>query len=238
MQRLGAAATLGASYTMARAAHSLGVQRERGEAEVDYLTRAVWQYAGKPMEMENAMRQSLYGMPGALPEAYYPTVNAAQRAVDFLSTKVPPPSQDPFEPTTPERMSIGQEAELQSYTEAIWKPGKILDEMRDGTLKTETIDAVRAVYPEFYREVTGKVLEELASRKLKLSQAQQVDVALLLGRPLTYGLQNLDTMQTAVQMARSQDGQDSQPRKSTGPSKTATLAMSGSQELQARRREG
>ena len=235
-ERLTLAGTLGGAYSISRAASSLGEKRKRGESEIAFLSRAVKQYASDPLFAEQQVRQSMYGMEGVNPDAYYRMVNQTMKATQFLNSKLPPLSDDPFVATENMELPLSEEMRLQGYVEAIWKPGKILDELSEGNLRPETVETVREVYPEFYNEVRGAVLDKVTSQRNKLDYYQKLDLALLFGIPTVQGLGSMEAVQSALQASDAEARQQQQrepSRRST--SQTAQISMSGSTGLQARR---
>ena len=223
-----------AYYSFDRAAKALGVEKERGESDVQYLTRAVSKYAGQPLALERDMRGTMYGMRETMPAAYAATVNTAQRAVDFLQTKLPAPGTDPFS-VAPAELSVSQTQKLQSYVNAVFRPTKLIKELEQGQLKLETVEAVKAVYPEMFQAIQTKTLSDIAERKKKLNYQQRLQLSLLLGIPVSNAVKNLPQVQMALAISRAQEERQRQPRPPSGPPRSAENEMAGSAALQYRR---
>ena len=233
--RIAASGSMGATYAMGRAARSMGEERQRNETDVDFLTRALRTYSTDPFQTETQVRSALWGMEPTMPSAYYGTVNTVQRAMGFLNSKLPPLSTDPFAPTENATMSLSDEMKLQAYVTATWKPDAILTEIRDGNIQPETVETVKAVYPEFYNEIQGVILDEITSKKPKLGYYQRLDLGILFGMPSVAGLQDIEAIQKALAISTETqgiDGRKSPSRRST--SQIASLTMAGSAGLQAR----
>ena len=234
--RIAASGSMGATYTMGRAARSMGEERKRNETDVEFLTRALRSYSTDPFQTETQVRSALWGMEPTMPSAYYGTVNTVQRAMGFLNSKLPPLSTDPFAPMENDTMSLSDEMKLQAYVTATWKPDTILAELRDGNIQPETVETVKAVYPEFYNEIQGLILDEITSKKPKLAYYQRLDLGLLFNMPSVAGLEDIDAIQKALTIdtqTQGTEGRKSPSRRST--SQVATITMAGSAGLQARR---
>jgi hypothetical protein len=240
-ERMSLAATIGGAYTMARAARSLGEARNRGESDVEYLTRAIQPYVNDPSYTEQMVRRAAWGLGATHPDAYNEMLNTMQRAAGFLNSKLPQTSTDPFDTTSQQPISKSQEHSLQGYVEAIWKPSKILDELKDGTLQKETIEAVKAVYPDFYDELRGLVMNQIAERKPKLDYYRKLDLALLFDVRSMQGIKDLAAIQTAHAQTALQEQQIEQgsaalpPSRRPTKSRTAGLYNAGSTGLLERR---
>ena len=131
------------------------------------------------------------------PSVYAETVNAKQRAVAFLRTKFPQDSDSLFAGKSV--MSASQRIKLDRYVAASMNPSELLHEMSEGNVRPETVEAVRAVYPEVYAQVQKSITEVLTDPALQrsLPWKKKNELAKVLGVPTTESLQNIDMLQQA-----------------------------------------
>lgn len=62
-------------------------------------------------------------------------------------------------------------------------PMSVLDDVRDGRISGEAVDALRTVYPRLYQQITQAVVRELAASGAEPSYQQRIALAVLLGVP-------------------------------------------------------
>ena len=223
------------AYSLGRAAKALGVDRKRGETDTAYLTRAVRQFAQQPQETELAMRSSLWGMSPNMPEHYYRIANIAQRAIDFVNSKLPPTSDNPFNALETEEPSYSERQQLEAYVDGAFNPSSLLTQLQNQSLKIETVEAVQSVYPEFYEEVRGLISDELVQKKPKLNYYQQLELGILFQLPTTPGLASMGAVQEALQSSAVQAEGEKSPSRTPSKSRVAQATLSGSAGLMARR---
>jgi septum formation inhibitor MinC len=100
-----------------------------------------------------------------MPQSTSAMFETTVRASEFLKSKMPTPS---FESPFLQQSYVPSFAELSKYavySKAVMKPKTIFSEMKEGTLRPETVEAIRAVYPSLYETVKMNVAEQLSTAK-------------------------------------------------------------------------
>lgn len=111
----------------------------------------------------------------------------AVASAQYLSSKLPPrlPA-DPFDPKErPLPPSPRQrEAFLRAY-KAVEDPLSVVDDLRDGRLSLEGVEALKTVHPDLYARVQQMALERMADGKMKdLDPQRRTGFGLLMGLPV------------------------------------------------------
>lgn len=113
--------------------------------------------------------------------------HAASVATKFLQSKVPPGSkfvENDLQPHLKEsRVSDVDQAKFLRYVRAVDDPASIVDDMAEGRLTPESVEALRAVYPGIYEQVRTAALSRIADEKHPIGYAQRVQMGILLGLP-------------------------------------------------------
>lgn len=113
-------------------------------------------------------------------------VNAiAARATEFLSSKLPQ-SQNMGAFAKPQPPSDVELAKFHRYYQVANKPLSILEDMRDGTMTNEGLEALTTIYPKLYSEMQQKLLTNLASvkDKSKIPYSTKLSISQFMGQPL------------------------------------------------------
>lgn len=233
-QRLSSSALSGTGASLFKAAKAFGGEKERGESDLDFFSRTMTSYSQRPMKTEAQMRPALFGMNGAMPEAYAATLNTMQRAAEFLSSKAPNLDIDVSQTKT-ELQAMSQMQKLEAYAEAVMRPMVLVSQLEQGTIKRETVEAVQAVYPQFYSGLQGMIADRIADDSKKLNYYQKLELATLFNLPATKALQpaTIASLQETLNQIRTQNAE--KQRTSSRAPRSATNEMSGSTALQYRR---
>lgn len=108
------------------------------------------------------------------------------QAMQFLASKIPPtpPQQSPFTKPKPQRLTDQQVDTMARYMTAIAHPRSLLDDLRSGTLTSEAVEAVRAVYPRFHGELKSRIVREFSKAEGEVPFNATVQLSLMFGVPL------------------------------------------------------
>lgn len=110
-----------------------------------------------------------------------------QRALQFLYDKAPK-DPSPGKILSPKlrryRPSDSEVAQWERYVAAIEKPMTVLDDFRHGRVSYEGVEAIRAVYPKSFQEITGQLTEHLAELREDLPYKKRLQVSILFGVPV------------------------------------------------------
>ena len=74
-------------------------------------------------------------------------------------------------------------AKFERYLQVVEAPATVLDELESGTLTTEHIEALKAVYPQIYQQVRVAVLDELLKLDEAVPYSKRVQLGILLDIP-------------------------------------------------------
>jgi hypothetical protein len=132
-------------------------------------------------------------------------------AVNFLNSKMPKPAvvNGMFKREhTPSSMEL---AKFERYVQIVEQPLTALDELKNGTLTREHVEALQAVYPEIYKQMQMAVMDKISAGDTKLSYAKKLQIGILLNIPADSSLQP----ETILQLQQSINPQSEQPQ--TGP---------------------
>jgi hypothetical protein len=105
----------------------------------------------------------------------------AVTAVEFLRSKIPTKYQAPWggrslvDPVSADRFA--------RYAEAVTDPNSVWDRLASGTLTTEHVEALRAVYPATYKEVQSRVWDELGKLESPPPFEARITLGVLLDLP-------------------------------------------------------
>jgi hypothetical protein len=79
------------------------------------------------------------------------------------------------------------DAELSRFerrVHAIQNPLSVIDDLVDGTLSTEAIDAVKTVYPKLFQNIQGRVMQQFMDNPQTVDYNNRIKLSLLLDMPL------------------------------------------------------
>lgn len=144
-------------------------------------------------------------------EAAPQTANALQQriiaGVQFLQSKTPHKDQEYIgEKMEPSRSEL---IKFNDYVEAVEKPQIVYDQLKQGYLNSNTLEALRTVYPKIYGSIQAEVLAKLPKT---LTRAQKIQLQPLLGSKVTPSMdyQNLMILQGKTQGSAQANQQASQ----------------------------
>ena len=196
-QTLGAVAQAAQSFDQ-RAADAAGAfvdgkpRRRRtppAPGAVEKAAEEARKLAERPGDVAERVTRALSRMGTAAPGTLNAAVGTAQRGVAFLAAKAPKPPpapggvdlpalRRPWAPTGQELSSFSR------HLETVRDPVAVLDAMSTGTVTREHVEALKAVYPDLYVELRGKVLERVASRTVPVTYQQRLALGFIMGEPM------------------------------------------------------
>lgn len=173
------------------------------------------------------------------PVARQAAISTALRQLDYLSKNMPQglaPS-TPFAPSLPpsRQQMQGWLARLR----AVENPTSILDDLADGNLTPEAVEAVKSVYPETFADIQARVMQRLAkleSQGKRPAYAERVQLGLVLGIP-TDPLMTPDMLRAIQGQYAATPGAERAGMATPQPQKAPNFAASfrsGSEETEAR----
>jgi hypothetical protein len=167
-----------------------GVARTAKPLELDSYGRKAAQaerIAANPAALNDQLVTRTAQLRASAPKLADAVVASGLASAQYLRSKLPPrlPA-DPFDPKEkPLQPSDRQkEAFLRTY-KAVEDPLSVVDDLRDGRLTLEGVDALKTLHPDLYGRVQENALDMMASGKLSdLSTQQRTGYGLLLGLPV------------------------------------------------------
>jgi hypothetical protein len=143
----------------------------------------------------------------------------AERAQAFLVTKAPRRPVGPLGdvpalrgPWKPSEMQL---AKWTAYVRAVESPASVLEDAASGSLTTEAVEALGAVYPDLLADIRSRVLSEVAAHPKALDYSQRLALGQLLGL-------QLDASQSPAFIAAAQAAHQAQPAKPQGNASAAS----------------
>ena len=186
------------------------------------ITDKVAHLNGDPNTFSDELSKSTDFLKDIAPDTAEALQMASVRAIQFLASKIPGNKElDPFgEPYEPSKEEMSQFFRYYDITE---KPVLALEQVADGTLTPETIEALTVVHPKLYDYMKGLVMTEateaIAKDKAIPYQTRQM-VSMFIGEPLQQAFtpQAIQANQMTFVQPNQQHAQDQMM--GTKPSKT------------------
>lgn len=152
---------------------------ERARAKLDEYERAP----------EQKLTQVLGDTPDASPGVAQEVRAVATRAAGFLRSKIPMDrvseyDAQPLLKRKGARVSDSEMAKYLRYVQAVENPRTVIESLAKGHVSREGIEALKAVYPKIYSDLSERLSMQLANETKRLSRAQLVQLSIALGRPL------------------------------------------------------
>lgn len=156
-----------------------------------------------PEEFVERLARTTSAVSQAAPMTAAELSNGLVRGVNFLASKLPNPRTEVNVPglERPYQPSSMEMAKFQRYVQAIEAPLTILDEIESGTLTREHVEALREVYPNFYRRIQEQVMENMALEGQTVPYSKKVQLGILLDIPTDSSLlgKNIMALQSSFQ---------------------------------------
>ena len=124
------------------------------------------------------------------PKTFGASSQVFQRAVEFLSSKVPRHSMpvNPFSKRT-YQPSEQEMYKFKKYLEAVQNPLVVMEHLKKGQISREGVEAISFVYPELYVEMQGNVFKQL-DKKVEVEYPQRLQLGILMGIPTDRALES------------------------------------------------
>lgn len=140
-------------------------------------------YAADPGRLIENAHRAVDGAEKYAPQTKNAIMAAATRAAGFLASKVPATVRgNPME-RRDRKMSPAEERKFYRYARAVQDPGTILEDLENGTLTREGVEAVREVYPRIYEDIVQKLATAIAEQPQKFAYIDRVQLSILMSQP-------------------------------------------------------
>lgn len=188
------------------------------EKQYNKHSERIQELSDKPDELMKHLdntTKALYEAAPAISTGLHSTIT---NGILFLKTKLPRPLNElPLNSIW--KPSHSQKAKFNKYFGAVNDPVGVLNQVKDGSLSTEAMEALQAVHPELLQQMQQTVMENMVSKKLpSLNYATKIALSKFLGQPLDSGMlpQVIASNQASFMLPSSQE-------QSTKPSGKSTL---------------
>ncbi len=186
---------------------------------------------------EASLRQALELVQTGAPRAHAAAIATTMRATDYLASHLP---QDAIRPGAFRGEPVVTRAEAEKWlrrARAVENPTSVLDDLSAGRLSREGVDAVKTVYPELYREIQTRVLDEvvaLDAEGKRPSYQRRIQLGTLLEIPTDPSLEpeRLAALQALYVADERAEAQASRRSEGTAPAISAAF-KTGSQALES-----
>lgn len=136
-----------------------------------------------PLPMVEALGYQTAELATVAPGTALALAQQANRAVEFLRSKLPPPSTTPhlLQPQLNQRTwDAASIDKFERYLETVKDPQSALDDLSRGRLTAEQVEVLKAVYPSLYNEMRVTVAAELAAHGQEMPFDSVVQLSLLM----------------------------------------------------------
>jgi hypothetical protein len=153
-----------------------------------------------PMDRSAKLTEGLTN--GGAPETASQLTMKNALVAKYLSDHIPKPIRinTPFKQVkwTPGDQELSR---FERRVHAIQNPLSVIDDLVDGSLTPETIDAVKVVYPKLFENIQGRVMKYFMDNPQTVSYNNRIKLSLLLDMPLDDALkpENIRSLQSNFQ---------------------------------------
>lgn len=162
-------------------------------------------YAGDPEILIDRLTRNGIRMEKVAPNTTNSLKSTVLKGVTFLQNKLPrdasptikfPALQRPSQPSSLEL------AKFERYVEGVDNPLSVIDDLEEGTLTREKVEAIRFVYPDLYLRIQQKVMDDLSESETEVPYQKRLQLGILLDIPTDASLepQNILGLQETFQI--------------------------------------
>lgn len=162
---------------------------EDQQKKFDKISTQIKELAGNPEKLMDQLQTSTKSLYDIAPTIATSLTTTMARANSFLATKLP--AQDPPSPGMPAyKPSQGELAKFNRYYQAVEKPLSVLDQVKTGTLTTESLEALQTVHPKLYNAMKSEMLDQFFGSKkaAEIPYSNRLMMSMFLGQDLTNSL--------------------------------------------------
>jgi hypothetical protein len=122
---------------------------------------------------------------GAAPKTTAALQNIALNGVNYLHAAAPKSDSQPMLiPGDDYQPSVDELSSFERKVAAVHNPLSILKDLRLGRLTDDAVEAVKAVYPQFYQDLQSQMMRKLSSGQYKLDSQQKLGLGILFQAPI------------------------------------------------------
>lgn len=164
----------------AKVAANEQAERRRRARDIERKLEAL---KADPMPLVDAVTYQTKEMAEAAPATTLALMQQANKAVEFLRSKLPPASTTPhmLQPQLNQRTWDSATLDkFERYVDTIRDPQSALTALSRGRLTSEQVEVLKAVYPSLYNEMRATVAQELATRGSVMPFDSVIQLSLLM----------------------------------------------------------
>lgn len=179
--------------------------------------------AGNPERYAEVVNKAVEKVAQYLPNISTGASAASMRAMNYLQSQLPQepeafPIPDTYKP------SDVQLAKFNTALMVVEKPLSVFESIKHGTLTTDHIQALGAVYPKLYSDMKVAILDHLANHMSQVKHtpyATRINISMFIGQPLDATLTPAGIQ--AAQMSQTPSQQDQSQNSKPGKADVAAL---------------
>lgn len=198
------------------------------ESHYEDSKKELLETANNPDLLIEKLMASTKEMADVAPDMTSQTQITANKALQFLTTRLPGPtdSQNPFQPTY--KPSKAELSRFNNYYSVVKDPKIALDQLATGTLTPQTMETLREVYPGLLQYMQTQVLQQAANRMAKkqpIPFKSKQSMSLFLGQPLDRSFLPQNIMNNQKMLMRPMGPPQMGPGRSKGTKSKFTLSQ-------------
>lgn len=197
------------------------------------ISKNIIEYVNNPELYETKIVKSVYPVSLAAPKTAEVLKDKSAQIVNFLYEKMPKDISDnllskpfarPYEPSTMEL------AKFERYLQVVEAPTTVIDELENGTLTREHVEALRTIYPRLYDRIRTDIMEQVVSKE-SLPYKKKIQLGILFDMPT-------DASMVAENLLALQSNFSPQPEPTSGVQGAVNSTAGGVSKLDMASREG
>jgi hypothetical protein len=193
------------------------------------IREKVLELRSNPEEFTNKVTKSIYSVSRAAPQAAQYMQDHSVRAFDFLNEKMPKDLNEMLgpkfmqKPFTPSSMEVSK---FERYVQILEHPLSAMDELEQGTLTREHVEALEAVYPSIYSRMKVSIMDEIRNQPT-MAYDKKIQLGILFDTPTDPSMIPENILALQSNFAPQEQGQSApQPAVKTTQGGAENLSMS------------
>lgn len=162
-----------------------GASQIADNEDYEKKTKQIQEYASNPDSLIKKVSKDTEQMYKYAPNATSALQTNMMNGIAFLNSKIPiQPDVGPFDKKPV--MSKTQIARFSRYFETVNQPLSVLKHLKDGTLTSEHLEALTAVYPKLYDHMKKETYDKISGIKdpISIPYSTKISLSKFLGAPL------------------------------------------------------
>ncbi len=190
------------------------------EKQYDRYSDKIKELANDQSILQNHLEKTTNGISEIAPNISSGLHSTIMNGVQFLNSKIPHPSNS-LPLNSPWTASPSQKVKFMKYSNAVHNPLHALNDIKNGSLSSETMEALQAVHPDLLQSMRQAVMENMNPKKISsLNYSTKIALGKFMGQPMESAMQPqvIASNQAALQMPSSTSPKDAQQGQKRGRS--------------------